>query len=168
MANFTSYHFKGGQLFYTKTGASVPEKYASKLTVDLAKKTVYKDGRKVGTLRQKTISKKVSTTINRNLKRRPRVPTVDADAVRAGIKVGKPTLPPGGVKINGREAQGIINFGKAVDELVRLGALEPTAGKTMKDFYKIANNETRYVMWDEVHRMFEEYGYTYETVGWSD
>ena len=58
MANFTSYHLKGGQLFYAKTGASVPDKYASNLTVDLAKKTVYKDGRKVGALRQKTIGKK--------------------------------------------------------------------------------------------------------------
>ena len=166
MAKFTSYHLKGGQLFYSKTGAAVPEKHAAKLTVDLAKKTVYKDGRKVGTLRQKTISKKASATISRNSKRRLRVPTVDMDAIRKG---GKPTPPTGGVKIKlDRDAQGIINFGKAVDELVRLGALDSTAGKTMKDFYKIASKETQYVMWDDVHALFEEYGYQYETIGWTE
>ena len=35
MAKFTSYYLKGGQIFYAKTGAAVPEKFASKLTVDL-------------------------------------------------------------------------------------------------------------------------------------
>ena len=165
MAKFTSYHLKGGQLYYSKTGKAVPEKYASKLTVDLSKKTVYKDGRKVGTLRQKTISKKATKTISRNLKRRTRVSTVNMDALRTGGV----TPPTAGFKIKiDREAQGIVNFGKAVDELVRLGALEPTAGKTMKDFYRIAGDETRYVMWDEVHAHFEEYGYQYETIGWTD
>lgn len=166
MAKFTSYHLKGGQLYYSKTGAAVSEKHASKLTVDLAKKTVYKDGRKVGTLRQKTISKKATKTITKNLKRRARVTTVNMDALRME---GSPTPPTGGVKIKvDRDAQGIINFGKAVDELVRLGALEPAAGRTMKDFYKIASIETRYVMWDEVHTLFEEYGYQYETIGWTE
>ena len=42
MAKSTSYHLKGGQLFYAKTGAAVPAKHAAKLTVDLAKKTVKK------------------------------------------------------------------------------------------------------------------------------
>ena len=166
MAKFTSYHLKGGQLYYSKTGAAVPEKHASKLTVDLAKKTVYKDGRKVGTLRQKTISKKATKTITKNLKRRARVTTVNMDAIRME---GSPTPPTGGVKIKlDRDVQGITNFGKAVDELVRLGALEPTAGRTMKDFYRITSTETRYVMWDDVHALFEEYGYQYETVGWTD
>ena len=165
MAKFTSYHLKGGQLYYSKTGKAVPEKHASKLTVDLAKKTVYKDGRKVGTLRQKTISKKATKTINKNLKRRARVQTVNMDAIR---KVGS-TPPTDGVKIKiNREAQGIINFSKAVDELVRLGALEPVAGRTMKDFYKIASKETQYVMWDDIHMLFEEYGYQYETIGWTE
>lgn len=166
MAKFTSYHLKGGQLYYSKTGAAVPEKHAGKLTVDLAKKTVYKDGRKVGTLRQKTISKKASATISRNVKRRVRVPSVDMDTIRKG---GKPSPTTVGVKIKiDRDAQGIINFGKAVDELVRLGALEPAAGRTMKDFYKIASKETQYVMWDDVHALFEEYGYQYETIGWTE
>lgn len=165
MAKFTSYHLKGGQLYYSKTGKAVPEKHASKLTVDLAKKTVYKDGRKVGTLRQKTIGKKATETISKNQKRRARVQTVNMDAIR---NVGS-TPPTDGVKIKiNREVQGIINFGKAVDELVRLGALEPVAGRTMKDFYKIASNETRYVMWDDVHALFEEYGYQYETIGWTE
>ena len=165
MAKFTSYHLKGGQLYYAKTGTSVPAKHAGNLTVDLAKKTVYKDGRKVGTLRQKTISKKATKTINKNLKRQPRVTTVNMDTDRGGVKGGT----AGGVKIKlDRDTQSMINFNKAVDELVRLGALDPAEGRTMKDFYKIANNETRYVMWDEVHRMFEEYGYQYETLGWSD
>lgn len=166
MAKFTSYHLKGGQLFYAKTGKAVPEKHASKLTVDLAKKTVYKDGRKVGTLRQKTIGKKATKTIAKNQKRRARVATVDMDAVRKG---GKPTLPTEGVKIKlDRDAQGVINFGKAVDELTRLGRLDTADAQAMKDVYKVGSNATRGALWDEVHAMFNEYGYTYETVGWTD
>jgi len=167
MAKFASYHLKGGQLFYAKTGASVPEKQASKLTVDLAKKTVYKDGRKVGTLRQKTIPKKASSTINRNIKRRARVPTVDMDSVR---KRGKPTLPPtGGVKIKlDRDVQGAINFGKAVNELVRLGALDKAQAEAMKLVYELSTKEGRTALWDEVHALFAEYGYEYESLGWTD
>lgn len=164
MAKFTSYHLKGGQLFYAKTGSAVPAKHASKLTVDLAKKTVYKDGRKVGTLRQKTIGKKATKTIAKNLKRRPRVTTVNMDAVRADSAA---TVSNIGVQHRiDREAQGVLNFGKAVDELVRLGGLDPAEAKVMKDYYRIASVETRYVMWDDVHSQFEEYGYQYETVGW--
>ena len=165
MAKFSSYHIKGGQLFYAKTGKAVPEKHASKLTVDLAKKTVYKDGRKVGTLRQKTLSKKATATIKRNIKRRQRIATVDMDAVRNG---GRPTASPGGVKIKlDRDAQGIINFGKAVDDLARMGALESATAGTMKNYYSVASKETQYAMWDEVHAMYEEYGYQYETIGWA-
>ena len=167
MAKFASYHLKGGQLFYAKSGASVPEKYASKLTVDLTKKTVYKDGRKVGTLKQKTLPKKATSTINRNIKRRPRVPAVDMDALRKG---GKPTLPPtGGVKIKiDRDAQGAINFGKAVNELVRLGALDRPQAEAMKLVYEMSSKEGRTALWDEVHAMFDEYGYEYESIGWTD
>lgn len=166
MAKFTSYHIKGGQLFYAKTGKAVPKNHASKLTVDLAKKTVYKDGRKVGTLRQKTIGKKATKTIAKNMMRRARVATVDMDAVRAGVKAD--TVKITVQSVIDRDAQSVINFNKAVDELVRLGGLDATEGKTMKDFYKIANKETQYAMWDEVHARFEEYGYQYETLGWSD
>ena len=166
MAKFTSYYLKGGQLFYAKTGAAVPQKRASTLTVDLAKRTVYKDGRKVGTLKQKTISKRTSATIEHNKKRRPRVPAVDMDALRKG---GKPTLPPGGPKIKlDREAQGVINFSKAVDELTRLGRLDTTEAQAMKDVYKVGSSATRTALWDEVHSMFDEYGYHYESVGWTD
>lgn len=165
MAKSTSYHLKGGQLFYAKTGSAVSAKHASTLTVDLAKKTVYKDGRKVGTLRQKTISKKATKTIAKNLMRRPRVATVDMDAVRAGVKAdtGKITVQT----VIDRDAQSVINFSKAVDELVRLGGLDATEGRTMKDFYKMAGKDTRYVLWDEVHARFEEFGYQYETIGWA-
>ena len=166
MAKFTSYHIKGGQLFYAKTGKAVPENHASKLTVDLAKKTVYKDGRKVGTLRQKTIGKKATKTIAKNLKRRSRVATVDMDAVRAGVKAD--TVKITVQSVIDREAQSVINFNKAVDELVRLGGLDATEGKTMKDFYKMAGKDTQYAMWDEVHARFEEYGYQYETTGWAE
>ena len=165
MAKFTSYHLKGGQLYYAKSGAAVPAKHASKLTVDLAKKTVYKDGRKVGTLRQKTISTKATKTIAKNLMRRARVATVDMDAVRAGVKAdtGKITVQ----SVIDRDAQSVINFNEAVDELVRLGGLDATEGKTMKDFYRMAGKDTQYVMWDEVHARYEEYGYQYETIGWA-
>ena len=167
MAKFTSYHLKGGQLFYAKTGASVPDKYASKLTVDLAKKTVYKDGRKVGALRQKTIDKKATKTITKNLKRRARVSTVDMDALR---KRGRPTLPPtGGVKIKlDRDVQGAINFGKAVNELVHLGALDKAQAEAMKSVYELSSNEGRTALWDEVHARYDEYGYQYETIGWTE
>ena len=157
MAKSTSYHLKGGQLYYAKTGSAVPAKHASKLTVDLAKKTVYKDGRKVGTLRQKTISKKATKTIAKNLMRHARVATVDMDAVRAGVKAD--TVKITVQSVIDRDAQAVINFNKAVDELVRLGGLDPAEGKTMKDFYKMAGKDTQYVMWDEVHARFEEYGY---------
>ena len=165
MAKFTSYHLKGGQLFYAKTGSAVSAQHASKLTVDLAKKTVYKDGRKVGTLRQKTIGKKATKTIVKNLKRRSRVATVDMDAVRAGVKAD--TVKTTVQSVIDRDAQSVINFNKAVDELVRLGGLDATEGRTMKDFYKMANKDTRYVLWDEVHARFAEYGYQYETIGWA-
>ena len=166
MAKYTSYYLQGGQLFYAKTGSAVSAKHASKLTVDLAKKTVYKDGRKVGTLRQKTIGKKAANTIAKNLKRRPRVTIVDMDAVRAGVKAdsGKITVR----SAIDRDAQSVINFNKAVDELVRLGGLDPAEGKTMKDFYKMAGKDTQYVMWDEVHARFKEYGYQYESEGWTE
>ena len=165
MAKFTSYHLKGGQLFYAKTGSAVSAKHASKLTVDLAKKTVYKDGRKVGTLRQKTVGKKATNTIAKNLMRRPRVAAVDMDAVRAGVKAdtGKITVQT----VIDRDEQSVINFNKAVDELVRLGGLDASEGKTMKDMYKMAGKDTRYVLWDETHARFEEYGYQYETIGWA-
>ena len=166
MAKFTSYHLKGGQLFYAKTGSAVSAKHASKLTVDLAKKTVYKDGRKVGTLRQKTISKKATNTIAKNLMRRPRVAIVDMDAVRAGVKAD--TVKITVQSVIDRDAQSVINFNKAVDELVRFGGLDATEGKTMKDFYRMAAKDTQYVMWDEVHARYEEYGYQYETIGWAE
>jgi hypothetical protein len=165
MAKYTSYHLKGGQLFYAKTGSAVSAKHASKLTVDLAKKTVYKDGRKVGTLRQKTISIKATKTIAKNLMRRARVATVDMDAVRAGVKAD--TVKITVQSVIDRDAQSVINFNKAVDELVRLGGLDATEGKTMKDMYKMASKDTQYVLWDEVHARYEEYGYQYETIGWA-
>ena len=165
MAKSTSYHLKGGQLYYAKSGSAVPAKHASKLTVDLSKKTVYKDGRKVGTLRQKTIGKKATKTIAKNLMRRARVAIVDIDAVRAGVKAD--TVKITVQSVIDRDAQSVINFNKAVDELVRLGGLDPAEGKTMKDMYKMAGKDTRYVLWDEVHARYEEYGYQYETIGWA-
>ena len=165
MAKFTSYHLKGGQLFYAKTGSAVSAKHASKLTVDLAKKTVYKDGRKVGTLRQKTIGGKATKTIAKNLMRRARVATVDMDAVRAGVKAD--TVKITVQSVIDRDAQSVINFNKAVDELVRLRGFNATEGKTMKDMYKMVGKDTRYVLWDEVHARFEEFGYQYETIGWA-
>ena len=163
MAKFTSYHLKGGQIFYAKTGAAVPEKYASKLTVDLAKGTVYKAGRKVGVLRQKTISKKSLATIQRNIKRRPRIPTVS----KGGRGGGGGAV--GGVKIKyDKDTQTMINFNKAVDELVRMGHLSSADAVTFKDMFKVGTDATRYVLWDQIHAMYNEMGYDYKTVGWVD
>ena len=168
MAKFTSYHLKGGQIFYAKTGAAVPEKYASKLTVDLAKGTVYKAGRKVGVLRQKTISKKSLTTIQRNIKRRPRVPTVSKSG-RGGGGGASEGPSVGGPKIKyDKDTQSMINFNKAVDELVRMGGMSPTDANTFKEMYKVGTDATRYVLWDQVHAMYNEMGYDYKTVGWGD
>lgn len=167
MAKFTSYHLKGGQIFYAKTGAAVPEKYASKLTVDLAKGTVYKAGRKVGVLRQKTISKKSLATIQRNIKRRPRVPTT-LKGGRGGGGVGG-DVGGGGPKIKlDKDTQSIINFNKAVDELVRMGCLSEADATAFKGVYKLGTDATRYVLWDQIHAMYEEFGYDYKTVGWID
>ena len=167
MAKFTSYHLKGGQIFYAKTGAAVPEKYASKLTVDLAKGTVYKAGRKVGVLRQKTISKKSLATIQRNLKRRPRVPTITKGGRGGGGAGEDPNV--GGPKIKlDKDAQSIINFDKAVDELVRMGHLSGTDATVFKNAYKLGTDATRYVLWDQIHETYEEFGYDYITVGWID
>ena len=168
MAKFTSYHLKGGQIFYAKTGAAVPEKYASKLTVDLAKGTVYKAGRKVGVLRQKTVSKKSLATIQRNLKRRPRVPTVSKGGRGGGGGAGEgPGI--GGPKIKlDKDTQSIINFNKAVDELVHMGRLSVADAAVFKDAYKLGTDATRYVLWDQIHAMYEEFGYDYKTVGWID
>ena len=166
MAKFTSYHLKGGQIFYAKTGAAVPEKYASKFTVDLAKGTVYKAGRKVGVLRQKTISKKSLATIQRNIKRRPRIPTVSKGGRGGGASEG-PSV--GGPKIKlDKDTQSIINFGKAVDELVRMGRLSQADATIFKDAYRLGTDATRYVLWDQIHAMYEEFGYDYKTVGWVD
>lgn len=166
MAKFTSYHLKGGQIFYAKTGAAVPEKCASKLTVDLAKGTVYKAGRKVGVLRQKTISKKSLATIQRNIKRRPRIPTVSKGGRGGGASEG-PSV--GGPKIKyDKDTQSMINFIKAVDELVRMGHLSPADATIFKEAYKLGTDATRYVLWDQIHAMYEEMGYDYKTVGWVD
>ena len=166
MAKFTSYHLKGGQIFYAKTGAAVPEKYASKLTVDLAKGTVYKAGRKVGVLRQKTISKTSLKTIQRNIKRRPRIPTVPKGGRGGGANEG-PSV--GGPKIKyDKDTQSMLNINKATDELVRMGRLSLADATTFKDAYRVGNDATRYVLWDQVHEMYNEYGYDYRTVGWID
>jgi hypothetical protein len=168
MAKFTSYHLKGGQIFYAKTGAAVPEKFASKLTVDLAKGTVYKAGRKVGVLRQKTISKKSLATIQRNLKRRPRVPTTLKGGRGAAAGAGGgPSV--GGPKIKlDKDTQSILNFNKAVDELVRMGRLSEADATVFKGAYKLGTDATRYVLWDQIHALYEEFGYDYKTVGWID
>lgn len=166
MAKFTSFHLRGGQIFYAKTGKAVPEKRASQLTVDLAKKTVYKDGRKVGVLRQKTLGKKASVTIKRNMKRRARIPAVNMDAARQGVGGGE---SKGGVNIKlDRHAQGTVNFAKAVRELVRLGRLSMADATAMEDVYRVGGYATRTALWDEVHGMFDEYGYVYKTIGWSE
>ena len=168
MAKFTSYHLKGGQIFYAKTGAAVPEKYASKLTVDLAKGTVYKAGRKVGVLRQKTVSKKSLATIQRNLKRRPRVPTVSKGGRGGGGGAGEGPGIGGPKIILDKDTQSMINFNKAVDELVRMGRLSGADAAVFKGAYKLGIDATRYVLWDQIHAMYEEFGYDYKTVGWID
>ena len=166
MAKFTSYHLRHGQIFYAKTGKAVPEKHASKLTVDLAKKTVYKDGRKVGTLRQKTLGKRATASIERNMKRRPRVPSVDMDAARKWVQ-GKPKgLGSGVVTKLDRETQGMVNFGRAVRGLVQLGRMTMAEANAMIEVYKVSGSATRTALWDEVHAMYDEYGYVYKTAGW--
>ena len=86
MSKFTSFHLRSGQLFYAKTGAPVPEKMIGRMEV--RGKTVYRDGRKVGSLKQKTITKKVKSRINKNIK---------PGSSRVKIKRPRSRGPKGGV-----------------------------------------------------------------------
>ena len=161
MAKYTSYHMMGGQLYYAKTGKAVPQKYADKLRVDIGKGTVYKDGRKVGQLKQKTISKKALATLKRNAKRTKRVGKVRGPIGGAG---GGGGYEPDKVS---REMQSAINFRSACVELINLKAITQKEYMDLVAEYVTADEARRAELWAYVHSRFEEYGFEYETLGWS-
>jgi hypothetical protein len=162
MAKYTSYHLMGGQIYYAKTGKAVPLKHADKLRVDIGKGTVYKDGRKVGQLKQKTITKNALATLKRNAKRTKRVGKVRGPG--GGVGGGGGSEPK--EKIT-REMQSAMNFRSACVELVTLKAITQNEYMDLVAEYVTADEVRRAELWAYVHSRFEEYGFEYETLGWS-
>lgn len=164
MAKYTSYHLMGGQLYYSKTGRAVPIKHVDKLRVDIGKGTVYKDGRKVGTLKQKNLSKSALTTLKRNAKRTKRVAKVIRPSGRTRSKnlgyepEGKPS----------REMQNAINFRSACIELVNLKAITRQEYIDLVTEYLTADEARQVELWAYVHSRFDEYGIEYKTLGWEE
>ena len=162
MVKYTSYHMMGGQLYYSKTGRAVPIKHVDKLRVDIGKGTVYKDGRKVGTLKQKNLSKSALATLKRNAKRTKRVAKVVRPSGRSGSKnlgyepEGKPS----------REMQNAINFRSACTELVNLKALTHQEYIDLVTEYLSADEARQAELWAYVHSLFDEYGIEYKSLGW--
>ena len=160
MAKYTSYHLMGGQLYYSKTGKAVPLKHVDKLRVDIGKGTVYKDGRKVGTLKQKNLSKKALTTLKRNAKRTKRVAKVLRPSGRTkpenlGYEPGKPS----------REMQNAMNFRSACIELVNLKAITQDEYMRLVSEYLTADEARQAELWAYVHSRFNEYGFEYRSLG---
>ena len=161
MAKYTSYHLMGGQLYYSKTGKAVPLKHVDKLRVDIGKGTVYKDGRKVGTLKQKNLSKSALTTLKRNAKRTKRVAKVLRPSGRTkpkdlGYELGKPS----------REMQNAMNFRSACIELVNLKAITQDEYMRLVTEYVTADEARQAELWAYVHSRFNEYGFEYKSLGW--
>jgi len=171
MAKYTSYHLMGGQIYYSKTGRAVPLKYADKLRVDVGKRTVYKDGRKVGTLKQKNLSKKARTTLKTNAKRTKRVTKVvrPSGIIKSG-HVGGGGRADGGVfqtkeKIS-RDLQNAINFRAACTELLHLKSITQSEFAQLVAEYMMADDVRKAELWAYVHSRFDEYGIEYKTLGW--
>ena len=163
MAKYTSYHLMGGQLYYSKTGKSVPLKHVDKLRVDIGKGTVYKDGRKVGTLKQKNLSKSALATLKRNAKRTKRVAKVLRPSGRTGSKnlgyePGKPS----------REMQNATNFRAACIELVNLNAINQDEYMRLVSEYVTADEARQAELWAYVHSRFNEYGFEFKSLGWEE
>ena len=163
MAKFTSFHLRAGQLFYSKTGSAVPEKMIGRMEV--RGKTVYRDGRKVGTLRQKTISKKAKANISKNLKRgrsrvrikRPRSrPPTGGDDI--SIPSG-PALPKGPIE----QQQDVINFSNALDYLVDLKIIHDSDAQALYSRYINGDASERSFLWEYIHSLFNEEGFYYES-----
>ena len=128
MAKMISYNFAQGQLFYSKTGRRVPDKYQKALVVDITKKGVYKNGRKVGSLKQKNLTKKAVTTRTRSLKKVqknvakgvyiPRVKTTTHFI--AGSPIAGAGLLSEEFFAEKADTQSVINFELAISGLVDL------------------------------------------------
>ena len=163
MAKYTSYHMMGGQLYYSKTGKAVPQKYVDKLRVNIGKGTVYKDGRKVGQLKQKNLTKKALSTLKRNAKRTKRV----AKVVRPSGRTKPENLGYEPRKAS-REMQNAINFRSACIELVNLKAITNSEYMDLVAEYVTADEARQAELWAYVHSRFDEYGIEYKTLGWEE
>lgn len=172
MSKFTSFHLRSGQLFYSKTGRAVPSDVLARMHVG-KKGVVYRDGRKVGNLRQKTISDASLTKIKTNIKTGgPRVKKVKSGGVITlqGIDLNDrgtwsryDRIDPSAVFYESRASvQSIVNFESAVDELVTLGVLTTEDGNKWVNEYVKASNPQRSEMWRMVHQYYGEEGYVYE------
>lgn len=148
MPKFTSYHMHGGQLFYAKTGKIVPEKVQAKLTVDVAKGTVYRNGRKAGQLKQRTVSKKSKSLIAKKSITRPRVKKVYSKLYVKPPRVkGEPASQAEKIRRISNE-----NYSKAINELIFLKKLTyPEGIKCVNDYVK-GNDVFRSEAWNHLHQ----------------
>lgn len=164
MSKFTSFHLRSGQLFYAKTGRAVPEQMIGRMEV--RGKTVYRDGRKVGNLRQKGITKKVKTRINKDIKsgrsrvkiKRPRSRELTPPGGPAPPSPPRPPAPPMD------DDQSTINFENALEYLVDLKVLQLGDADALLQRYKKGDHAERSFLWSYVHSMFDEVGFIYESV----
>lgn len=167
MAKYTSYHLMGGQLYYSKTGRAVPLKHVNNLRVDIAKGTVYKDGRKVGTIKQKNLSKKALTTLKKNAKRTKRVKLIRGGQPK-GAGYGGSGSPSGPQEKVSREMQNAMNFRSACAELLHLKAITQSEYMALVAEYVTSDEARQAELWRYVHSRFEEYGFEYKSIGWSE
>lgn len=169
MAKMVSYNFAQGQLFYSKTGRRVPDKYQKALVVDITKKGVYKNGRKVGSLKQKNLTKKAIATRTRSLKKVqknmvkgvyiPRVKTTTHFIT--GSPIAGAGLLSEEVFAEKADIQSVINFELAISGLIDLKIMTESEGREWVIGYEQATKEARAKMWDEIRAMFKDVGIEY-------
>ncbi len=161
----TSFHLHRGQLFYAKTGRAVPENLIGRM--EIRGKTVYRDGRRAGQLRQKTLDPKIKERVQKRVKpgasrvkiKRPRRRT-PIDPPKGPIGPIDPPIPPGGLKTPA-EAQALANFKNAVEYLIDLKILTPADGDALIQAYINGDDATRSYYWDYVHSLFGDEGFEY-------
>ena len=148
----TSYHLRKGQLFYAKTGRAIPESMAGRMTI--RGKTVYRDGRRVGQLRQKGISDKISKRIDKNLK--VGGARIARDTPRSGEEMKDYEIAK-----DERDRVSVENFKSAVQYLIDIKALTPNDADEIIRLYINGDDATRSYYWNYVRSLFDEMGFEY-------
>ena len=169
MAKMVSYNFAQGQLFYSKTGRRVPDKYQKALVVDITKKGVYKNGRKVGSLKQKNLTKKAVATRTRSLKKikKNMIKGVYVSRVKttthfiAGSPIAGAGLLSEEVFAEKADIQSVINFELAISGLIDLKIMTESEGREWVIGYEQATKAARAEMWVEIRAMYNDVGVEY-------